>query len=209
MRSWERTILTLIGSIFLLALIVLVGLILKNTVQKVAASFPTPTGYEYQFFEMRLLAPDLPSGYVGSRGSTRLPVKNGVGEEHVYEARRSSSAIQLVQQLVIFAAVEDAVTQLEQEIAHWSTMHFVFDGEARTSMPSADNVAWACDGPVMISGRETLRTRYCITIATYKNIYIVLRGSVVENKLLTIDKYLELLGLLDERIAKVQSRGIE
>lgn len=204
MRTRERTIFMGIGTIFLLALIVLVGLIMKTTGQKIVASFPTPTGYEFQFFEMRLLAPDLPSGYVRSPGTVRLLVNNGVGEKHIYEAKNSSSAIQLVEQIVIFDEVTHANSQLEKEIAEWSSLHFLVDGEVLTKMPNADNVAWACDDPVTISGRETLRTRYCITLATYKNIYIVLRGSVVEGKLLTMDKYLELLGLLDERITKVQ-----
>lgn len=206
MRSWERMILLTVGGIFLLSLIVLLGLILKSGAQKVVASFPTPTGYEQQFFEMRLLGPDLPSGYVRVNVATRLMVENGVGEQHIYEAR---PAIQLVQQIAIFPKMADVTTQMEKEIAHWSTMHFVFDGEARTSMPNADTVALACDGPVMISGRETLLTRYCMTIATYQNIYVVLSGSTVEGKLLTRDKYFELLGLLDERITKVQSKEVK
>ncbi len=206
MRSWERAILLTIGGIFLLSLIVLLGLILKSGAQKVVASFPTPTGYEQQFFEMRLLGPDLPSGYVRVNVAMRLLVENGVGEQHIYEAR---PAIQLVEEIGIFAEVEDAANQLKKEMAEWSTMHFVFDGEARTSMPNADTVALACGDPVMISGRETLQTNYCITVATYKNIYIVLRGSIVEGKLLTRDKYFELLGLLDERITKAQSGGVQ
>lgn len=204
MRTWERTIFMGIGAIFLLALIVLVGLIMKTTGQKIVASFPTPTGYEFQFFEMRLLAPDLPSGYVRSPGAAHWPVANGVGEQHIYEARGSSSAINLVQQMAIFTEAKDAAAQVEQEIAQWPTMHFVFEGEVLSLMPKADQVAWACGQPVVISGRETLRTQYCITVATYKNIYVALSGSIVEGKLLTRDKYFELLGLLDERITKVQ-----
>lgn len=206
MRSWERVFFLTVGGIFLLSLIVLLGLTLKSGAQKFLGSFPTPTGFEQQFFEMRLLGPDLPSGYTRINVATRLAVENGEGEQHIYEAR---PAIQLVEQIIIFAETEDVDGQIKKEMADWSTMDFVFDGEARASMPHADTVAWACGDPVMISGRETLQTRYCITIASYQNIYIVLSGSVVEGKLLTMENYLDLLQLLDRRVSKVQSRGIE
>jgi hypothetical protein len=211
MRSWERTIFAIVGSIFLLLLVVLLGLIGKNAAQNIAASFPTPTGYEEELFAMRLRAPDLPDGYERLNVTTRVQVENGIGEQFIYYANQASP-INMSQKTIIFTTPEDAKKALEHKIADNPRLTFTFESEARQHMPQADQVAWACDIAVTIAQADfAVRAQSCITIARYGNIYIELDGHIVENRLLTIDKFMNLLQILDNRVSGVlaSNRGVQ
>lgn len=203
MRSWERTIFTSIGSIFLLLLVVLLALIGKNVSQNIAASFPTPTGYEEELFVMRLRAPDLPDGYERLNVATRVQVENGIGEQFIYYANHASP-INISQKTIIFTTPEDAAKALEGKVMDNPRLTFEFESEPRQHMPQADQVAWACDIAVTIAQADfAVRAQSCITIARYGNIYMELDGYIVEDQLLTIDKFMNLLQILDKRVSGV------
>ena len=79
MNRWESRLLKFLGTIFLLLVIALIVLTVRSATQRMIALMPTPTGYEDEFFALRLVAPDLPRGYKVQRILFRVKEKKALG----------------------------------------------------------------------------------------------------------------------------------
>ena len=206
MNKLEGKLLKFLGIIFVLLVITLVILAVRSASQRMIALMPTPTGYESDFFALRLVAADLPNGYGGQRMPRSIKVEDGIGEEYIFELRALSSSFSVVHTIIIFEKPALVDTAFEQALtANHQTAFHVNEGlDSADDKLNATNIAWRCEQPLTTSSSEfTINTRYCMTVATYQNVYVEISGQTFTDEYLTMEKYFDLVKRLDQRAGEV------
>lgn len=206
MKQWEGKLFKLLGAIFVLLVVALVLLATRSATQRMIASLPTPTGYEAEFFALRLIAADLPSGYQGQKIPDLVKVENGIGQEYIFWLQTRSTSYSLSHRIIIFETSALAETAFKQQLTEQhQTISSVNEGlGSADDKLYATNIAWGCDQPVKRSTSVAIiRTQYCMTIATYQNVYVEISGQTFTDEYLTMEKYFALVKRLDQRAGEV------
>lgn len=206
MNRWESRLLKFLGTIFLLLVIALIVLTVRSATQRMIALMPTPTGYEDEFFALRLVAPDLPRGYQGQRIPFSVKVENGIGYDYIFRLQSLSPSFNITHRIIIFETSALAEAEFKQILVEQqqTTLHVNEGLDVTKDKPYANSIAWGCDQPVTSATSQfTIRTRYCITVVTYENIYMEIRGQTFTDEYLTMEKYFDLVKRLDQRAGEV------
>ena len=206
MKQWERKLFIFLSAIFIVLALLVIALAFGSATRRTIALLPTPTGYEDEFFALRLKAPDLPRGYQGQRIPDSVKVERGTGYDYIFELQPLFDSFSIVHRIIIFETSEVANTAFDKTLTQRRGTEFnVNEGLDVTKHKSyANNIAWGCDQPVTTANSQlTIRTRYCITVATYQNVYVEIRGQTFTNEYLTMEKYFDLVKQLDQRAGEV------
>ena len=206
MKNWESKLLGLLGAIFLLLLVALGILVIRNTMQRVGKNMSLSTGYEAEFFALRLKASDLPDGYRGEKIPELIKENGGKGEEYIYFTSGFASSFNIVHRVVIFDTPTLANHAFDETLSsrRQTKFHINESLEAVDDTLYATNLAWGCDEPLTtVSAQISVSTQYCSTIATYHNVYVEIRGHTFTDRLLTMEKYIDLVQHLDQRAGQV------
>ena len=167
---------------------------------------PTSTEYIDIFFALRLRSTDLPNGYRGQSRPTSINVQDGVGQEYIFWLQDLASSFSIAHSIIIFETTALAETKFNQSLTerHQTTFHVNEGFEAADNQLYATNIAWGCDQSVTTANSEfTIRTRYCMSVATYKNVYLEISGQTFPDRYITMEKYFELVKILDQRAGEV------
>ena len=148
----------------------------------------------------------MPSGYHGQKRPKAIRVEEGIGQEFIFELRAFSSLFYVDHAIVIFKEPTLATMAFEQALTedHQPTFHVNEGLGSASDKLYATNIAWGCDQPVPTHNAQfTINTRYCMTVATYKNVYVEISGHTFADDYLTMEKYFDLVKRLDQRAGEV------
>jgi|688.fasta_scaffold331042_1 hypothetical protein len=206
MKQYERKLFTFLSIIFIVLAFLLIALAFGSATRRTIALLPTTTGYEDEFFALRLRASDLPRGYQGQRIPDLVKVESGTGYDYIFELQPLSDSFSIVHRIIIFETSEVTNAAFDKTLTQRRGTEFhVNEGiDVTKDKPYANNIAWGCDQPVTTANSQfTISTRYCIAVATYQNVYVEIRGQTFTNEYLTMEKYFALVKRLDQRAGEV------